>query len=95
MSAFPTETGYDDADTNYDELWRQIRDTVPYPASRFTDDQDSSIHERMACHARYSYDIFGHYPGGMSWDFESDRPNISWDEAMNSVAVAIHGCNWT
>ncbi|MEU9763539.1 hypothetical protein AB0D98_28295 [Streptomyces sp. NPDC047987] len=94
ISAFPTETGYDDADTNYDELWRQIWDTVPYPSSRLTADQGSSVYEQMACHARYSYNIFGHYLGGVSWDFESDRPNLSWDEAMNPVAVAIHGCNW-
>ncbi|MFJ5726326.1 LGFP repeat-containing protein [Streptomyces sp. NPDC093149] len=94
ISAFPTETGYDDADTNYDELWRQIWDTVPYPSSRLTADQGSSVYEQMACHARYAYKIFGHYLGGVSWDFESDRPNISWDEAMNPLAVAIHGCNW-
>ncbi|MFB7763538.1 DUF2599 domain-containing protein [Streptomyces xiamenensis] len=94
VSAFPTETGYDDADTNYDELWRQIWDAVPYPSSHLTADQGSSLYDQMACHARYSYELFGHHLGGVSWDLESDRPKISWDEAMNPVAVAIHKCNW-
>ncbi|MFD4660622.1 LGFP repeat-containing protein [Kitasatospora sp. NPDC058444] len=94
VSAYPTKAGWDDADTNYDELWRQIWNTVPYPSSMLTADQGSSVYEQMACHARYSYNIFGHYLGGISWDFESNRPNISWDRAMNPLAVAIHHCNW-
>jgi hypothetical protein len=90
--AFPTDSGFDNADRDYDELWRQIWNTVPYPGTRLTDSEGSSLYKQAACHARYAY--LGGVLGGPSWDLETDHPDVSWDHAMNPIFVFDHECNW-
>lgn len=92
---YPTDAGFDDADTNYDTLWNQAWDAVPYPKG-LSDSQGSSMYKQLACHSRYAYEKpDGSHVTGDSWDLESWRPDVSWDYALNPVTVPFHQCNWT
>ncbi|MEV5680736.1 DUF6247 family protein [Streptomyces sp. NPDC052069] len=44
----------------------------------------------MACHARYAYDIFGHYLGGVSWDFERDWAKALEDSRHSYSLTPLH-----
>ncbi|MFI6055901.1 DUF2599 domain-containing protein [Streptomyces violascens] len=95
VMVYPTDKGFDDADTNYNQLWDQAWAAVPYPKG-LTDAQGSSMYKQIACHSRYAYQWpDGSHVTGDSWDLESWRPDVSWDYAMNPVTVLIHQCNWT
>ncbi|MDX3233779.1 LGFP repeat-containing protein [Streptomyces sp. ME19-01-6] len=93
VSVIPTEAGFEDADRNYDALWDQAFKKVPYPKG-LTDAQGSSLYTQLACHARYSYEIFGGHTSGDSWDLEGYRRDVSWDFGMNPVTALVHQCNW-
>ncbi|WP_067484374.1 DUF2599 domain-containing protein [Actinomadura hibisca] len=90
----PTDAGFNDADTDYNDLWNQAWSAVPY-VKGLTADQGGSLYDQLACHARYSYKKPGGHVGGDTWDLESWRSHRSWDYAMNPVAVVTHKCNWT
>ncbi|MFF8846445.1 hypothetical protein ACF08N_27635 [Streptomyces sp. NPDC015127] len=94
ISVFPTEEGFESADTSYDRLWNQSFSKVPYPDRWLSDDQGSSLYKQLACHARYSYDLGGGPLSGDTWDLEGWAPDVSWDYAMNPIFFLDHGCNW-
>ncbi|WP_405015866.1 DUF2599 domain-containing protein [Kitasatospora sp. NBC_00070] len=92
---YPTDRGFDDADTDYNALWDQAWSAVPYPRG-LSDSQGSSLYKQLACHSRYAYTKpDGSHVTGDSWDLETWRPDVSWDYAVNPLIVPFHQCNWT
>ncbi|MFG2888409.1 DUF2599 domain-containing protein [Streptomyces sp. NPDC048248] len=92
IKVFPTDAGFDDADTDYDALWEQSFSSVPVPKG-LTEEQRASLHKQLACHAHHAYNG-GDGTTGPSWDLESWRPDVSWDYALSHVTFPLHLCNW-
>src|SRR6185295_9944544 len=74
----------------WDGIWEDLRDCVPIPAfPESYGDVHASLYKQLACHA-----VFGIHEelGGPTWDLESHRPNIPWEDVLDPSAN--EKCNW-
>ncbi|MCD9880946.1 DUF2599 domain-containing protein [Streptomyces guryensis] len=106
LSVEPTQYLRRSHSQNFQAMWQDITQRTPLPAN-LTQDQVTSMYKQFWCHAFYSvHRIKGSgYYGGLTWDFESSRPNIPWsqvdtpplpwDSTGNSTPYPNnHSCNW-
>ncbi|MEV6109911.1 PKD domain-containing protein [Streptomyces sp. NPDC051940] len=84
--------GDEQADSITAVLWDELQRRTPLPPS-LTEDRRTSMYKQMWCHVRYAW--ITELPfvdgGGPTWDVESGRPDIPWDQVKN---VTDHKCNW-
>ena len=91
ISFTPTEAGLDMPEDQEMPTWqRAFDDCAPYPQD-LSADQGESMYKQYVCHVRYNQ---GGRRGGDTWDFESWRPNISWDDVLGPIDALRHECNW-
>ncbi|MEU2393734.1 DUF2599 domain-containing protein [Streptomyces sp. NPDC007369] len=88
----PTAAGYKDADSNFDELWRQVWNRTPYPVD-MSQTQVNTVAKQLWCHALYAYDIpiKGHL-GGDTWDLEMWKPDVPWNDVIDPQKVLQNRC---
>ncbi|MFD0900381.1 DUF2599 domain-containing protein [Actinomadura sediminis] len=88
----PTDAGFEDADSDFDELWQQVWTGTPYPVD-MTQTQVNTIAKQLWCHALYAYDIpiKGHL-GGETWDLEMWKPDVPWNDVIDPQKVLQNRC---
>ncbi|MFR9793872.1 DUF2599 domain-containing protein [Streptomyces sp. MB22_4] len=97
VSVKPTQTGYDQASTDYDSLWRQVWNVVPGPlpldGTQLSQTQLDSMRDQLACHAKWDFELFGKHLSHDTWDLESWRSHKGEDYATSTLAL-LQTCNW-
>ncbi|MFD9603837.1 DUF2599 domain-containing protein [Streptomyces sp. NPDC059970] len=97
VSVTPTQTGYEQASTDYDSLWQQVWNVVPTPlpldGTQLSQTQLASMKDQLTCHAKWDFKLFGKHLAGDTWDLESWRPQKGEDYAT-SVLALLNTCNW-
>ncbi|WP_123947582.1 MULTISPECIES: DUF2599 domain-containing protein [Streptomyces] len=86
----PTEAGFEDADDDLQENWRQVWVNTPHLRNA-TQTEVNSLSKQLLCHAAFAFPKPGGGRfGGPTWDLEAWRSDIPWDagEALRTQ------CNW-
>lgn len=75
-------------------IWNDLWSCIPYPSTGLYGWQGDSMYKQLACHAVYSASVPGitSWTGGVTWDLESWRSNVSWFTVWR---VWGHKCNWS
>jgi hypothetical protein len=70
-------------------MWGDLRDCVDIPWFQEGESVWNWLHKRLACHA-----VFGinEELGGPTWDLESHRPDIHWEDVLDPTVN--EKCNW-
>ncbi|OLT32942.1 hypothetical protein BJF79_35490 [Actinomadura sp. CNU-125] len=90
----PTEAGFQDAEDDFEEHWRQVWSNTPYLPNA-TQAEVNSVGKQLHCHAMYAYEIPGlGRLGGETWDLETWHSDVPWEYAIDPQDVFDHECNW-
>jgi hypothetical protein len=87
----PTNAARPPSTVSVNELWRDLRNCVPFPFD-VTSNERLSLWQQMWCHRVYGAWRPGGWFGGETWDLESARrPLADWE--LGAVSFA-NQCNW-